>query len=148
MQKNPILRFETHDHMKRSFRSSVPMRIDIALLILRVWVGAGLFVKHGLEKVLHFQDMETHFPDPIHIGVKLSLIYALIADALCSILVAVGFVTRLAAVLIVINLLVVFGVLHHFSFEENNAELVYVYLGAFLVLVFTGPGRFSVDSYL
>jgi putative oxidoreductase len=134
--------------MKRSFRSSIPLRIDIALLILRVWVSASLFVEHGLEKVMHFQDMEPHFPDPIHIGVKASLIYAMLADAVCPILVAAGFATRLVSFLIVVNLLVVFGVLHHFSFTEGNAELVFVYMGAFLMLTITGAGRFSVDRYL
>lgn len=134
--------------MKRSFRSSIPLRIDIALLILRVWVGASLFVKHGLEKVTHFQDMEPHFPDPIHVGVKASLIYAMIADAVCPILVAAGFATRLASFLILVNLLVVFGVLHQFSFMSADAELVYVYMGVFLMLIITGAGRFSVDRYL
>jgi putative oxidoreductase len=134
--------------MKRSFRSSIPMRIDIAFLILRVWVGASLFVKHGLEKILHFQSMATHFPDPIHVGPKVGLIYALITDALCSVLVAVGFVTRLASFLIVVNLLVVFGFIHHFSFMEDNAELVYLYLGTFIVLIFTGGGRYSIDAQL
>jgi len=134
--------------MKRSFRSSIPVRIDIALLILRVWASASLFVKHGLEKVTHFQDVEAHFPDPIHLGVKASLIYALIADALCTILIAAGFATRLASLLVVINLVVVFGVLDKFSFMADHAELVYVYLGVFITLIFTGAGRFSVDAYL
>ena len=134
--------------MKRSSRSNVPVRIDVALLILRVWVSASLFINHGLEKVLHFQDMASRFPDPIHIGAKTSLIYALISDALCSILVAAGFLTRLAAFLIVINLGVVFGAMHHFIFQGDPAELVYVYLGTFITLVFTGAGRYSVDSYL
>ena len=134
--------------MKRSFRSSIPVRIDIALLILRVWASSSLFVKHGLGKVIHFQDVETHFPDPIHIGVKISLIYALIAEALCTILIAAGFATRLAALLVVINFLVVFGVLDQFSFMKADGELVYLYLGVFFTLIFTGAGRFSVDAYL
>ena len=107
-----------------------------------------MFTKHGLEKILHFQDMASHFPDPIHIGSKLSLIYALIADAICSVLVAVGLATRLAAFLIVVNLMVVFGAMHHFSIGEDHAELVFVYLGPYIALVLTGGGRFSVDAYL
>ncbi|HTJ13075.1 MAG TPA: DoxX family protein [Dinghuibacter sp.] len=134
--------------MKRSFRSNIPVRIDVALLILRVWVSASLFIKHGLDKVLHFQDMAARFPDPIHVGARTGLIYALISDALCTILVAAGFLTRLAAFLIVVNLGVVFGVMHGFYFGDGNAELVYVYLGAYIVLVLTGAGRYSVDSYL
>jgi putative oxidoreductase len=134
--------------MKRSFRSGLPTQVNIGLLILRIWLGAGLFVKHGLEKVMHFPEMAAHFPDPIHIGVKTGLVCSLISDALCSLLVAAGLFTRLAALIIVINLVVVFGFLHHLSFMEDHAELVYTYLGGFLVLIFTGAGRFSVDARL
>jgi putative oxidoreductase len=134
--------------MKRSFRSNIPLGINIALLILRVWAGASLFVKHGLEKVIHFQDMSSHFPDPIHIGSKASLICAAIADVLCSVLVAAGFLTRLASAIIVINLLVVFGCMEHFSFMQDHAELEFVYLGVYLALIFSGGGRYSVDAQL
>jgi putative oxidoreductase len=107
-----------------------------------------LFIKHGLEKVLHFQTMATHFPDPIGVGAKFGLVYALLSDAICSVLVAIGLVTRLAAFLVVVNLAVIFIFMHHGSFTEDHAELVYVYLGAYLTLVLTGPGRFSIDSRL
>ena len=92
--------------------------------------------------------MAAHFPDPIHVGAKTGLIYALISDALCSVLVAAGLFTRLAALLIVINLGVVFGFLNHGNLMDNNGELVYLYLGGFLVLFFTGAGRFSIDAQL
>jgi putative oxidoreductase len=134
--------------MNRSYRSNVPLRVDIALLILRLWVGVSLFIKHGLEKVLHFQTMATHFPDPIGVGAKFGLVYALLSDAICSVLVAIGLVTRLAAFLVVVNLAVIFIFMHHGSFTEDHAELVYVYLGAYLTLVLTGPGRFSIDAKL
>lgn len=134
--------------MNRSYRSNVPLRVDIALLILRLWVGVSLFIKHGLEKVLHFQTMATHFPDPIGVGAKFGLVYALLSDAICSVLVAIGLVTRLAAFLVVVNLAVIFIFMHHGSFAEDHAELVYVYLGAYLTLVLTGPGRFSIDAKL
>ena len=134
--------------MKRSYRSGLPTQVNIGLLILRIWLGAGLFIKHGLEKILHFPSMAAHFPDPIHVGAKTGLVFALISDALCSVLVAAGLFTRLAALLIVINLGVVFGFLNHGNLMDNNGELVYLYLGGFLVLFFTGAGRFSIDAQL
>jgi putative oxidoreductase len=134
--------------MKRSSRSGLPTLVNIGLLILRIWLGAGLFVKHGLEKVIHFPEMAAHFPDPIHVGMKTGLIFALLSDALCSLLVVAGLFTRLAALIIIINLLVVFGFINHLSFMADQAELVYTYLGGFLVLLFTGAGKFSVDARL
>jgi uncharacterized membrane protein YphA (DoxX/SURF4 family) len=50
------------------------------LLILRVFVGLPIFIKHGLEKLTGYSTMVRHFPDPIYIGAHASLAYALLAD--------------------------------------------------------------------
>lgn len=128
--------------------SFIPASIDFGLLTLRVWMGVSLFVRHGIEKLFGFNGMLSHFPDPIHIGPVPSLIWATLADGICSILVIVGLFTRLGSAVIVINLLVVFGVLHGFSFMEGHAQLVYVYLGGYLAIFFAGPGKYSIDRRL
>jgi uncharacterized membrane protein YphA (DoxX/SURF4 family) len=43
-------------------------KADWGLLILRVWFGGNLFIKHGWEKLANFSQLAQHFPDPIHIG--------------------------------------------------------------------------------
>ena len=128
--------------------SFIPASVDFGLLILRVWLGISLFVRHGIEKVFGFPQMLSHFPDPIHIGSFPSLVFATLSDGVCSLLVIIGLFTRLGSAIIVINLLVVFGVLHGFSFMEGHAQLVYVYLGGYLAIFFAGPGKFSIDRRL
>jgi putative oxidoreductase len=135
--------------MKNVFQLSfIPASLDFGLLILRVWLGISLFVRHGIEKLFGFPQMLSHFPDPIHIGVTPSLVYATLSDGICSLLVIIGLFTRLGAGIIVINLLVVFGVLHGFSFMQEHAQLVYVYLGGYLAIFIAGPGKFSIDHRL
>jgi len=90
--------------------------------------------------------MHQHFPDPLHIGVTPILIFSLLSDGICSLLIIVGFASRLAAFIILLNLLVVFITMHQFSFGKEHAELVYVYLGTFLALFLAGPGKYSLDS--
>jgi putative oxidoreductase len=115
------------------------------LLLLRIALGINLFVHHGIEKLTHFHQMAAHFPDPIHIGSHASLIYAMISDSICSLLVTLGLGTRIAALIIAVNLGVAFWLVHHHSFASGHTELVLVYLGGFLALVFTGGGVFSLD---
>src|ERR1700742_1733739 len=112
--------------------------VNFGLLVLRVWLGVSLFAKHGLEKIIHFSQMRQHFPDPIHVGPTVGLIFALLADAVCSVLIALGLFTRLAALIEVINLLVIFLFMHHFSFAEEHAETVYLYLGSYLAILLCG----------
>ena len=124
----------------------IPPNPDLAILLLRVWTGFSLFAKHGIEKFTNFSQMQQHFPDPLHIGVTPSLIFSLLSDGICSLLIIVGFASRLAAFIILLNLLVVFNTMHQFSFGKEHAELVYVYLGIFISIFLAGPGRYSLDS--
>lgn len=128
-------------------RSLPPAGIDVALLILRVWMGLLLFVQHGLVKITHFSQMSGHFPDPIHIGPLPSLIFATLSDGICSLLVAFGIATRYAALIVVINLTTAFTLVHRMVLSgPRSGEIPLLFVGAFLTLVITGAGRFSVDA--
>jgi putative oxidoreductase len=121
---------------------------DIGLLLLRVFLGVNLFVRHGLEKITHFSQMAGHFPNPIHIGSHWSLVIALISDGICSLLVLLGLGTRGAAAFVAISISVAFCLVHHFPISNGRGEMMLLYIGGFLALVFLGGGRFSLDGKL
>jgi putative oxidoreductase len=119
------------------------------LLLLRVLAGLSLFLKHGVEKLTGYSTMVQHFPDPIHIGSHASLAWALLSDGICSVLVVLGLATRPAAAIVLVNLATAFLLVHHGAFFSNShVELVFLYIVVFAALLFTGPGRFSVDARL
>ena len=122
--------------------------IDFALLVLRVWGGLLLFFQHGLVKITHFSQMSAHFPNPIHIGPVPSLLFALLSDAICSLLVVLGVATRYAALIVVINTATAFTLVHHMKLSPGpgNGELPLLFSGIFLTLVIAGGGRYSIDS--
>ena len=68
----------------------IPSRVDCGLLVLRIGVCLTLFLKHGTEKLFHFSQMAAHFPDPLHIGPVPSLVFAMLGDGLCTLLIVVG----------------------------------------------------------
>ena len=86
---------------------------DWGLLIFRVMVSLSLFIHHGWEKLSGFSGMSQHFMDPIHIGVVPSLLYAAFADGICALLVILGFATRAASFFILVNLAVVYFIVHN-----------------------------------
>jgi putative oxidoreductase len=130
----------------------VPSSADFGLLMLRLMVGLSLFLKHGWEKPTTFAMMAAHFPDPIHIGAVPSLVFALISDAICSVLVMLGLATRWAALIVVINIGVAWSLFHHFIFFErpqgDHGELCLLYISVFLALLVTGAGRYSLDELI
>ena len=122
--------------------------LSIGLLVLRA-AALSLFLKHGLEKLTGYSRMVQHFPDPLHVGAHAGLAFALLSDGICSVLVTIGLATRPASAIILFNLSVAFVFVHHAAyFTDGHVELVVVYIIVFAALLFTGPGRFSVDRYL
>lgn len=127
--------------------SFFPRSYDLGLLLLRVWIGFSLFYSHGLEKITHFSVMSTHFPNPVGIGSTPSLVMALVSDAICSILVMIGFATRWAALYIAIILGTAFVEVHYLKLSgPHNGEVPYLYIGVCLAVFLAGPGRFSIDG--
>ena len=128
---------------------SIPPNSDLGLLLLRLTTITPLFLKHGIEKIFTFSQMAAHFPDPLHIGPVPSLVFAMISDSICTLLMIVGLATRWAAAIVFVNVLVAWAFVHHFEFlghAADHGELIVLYLGVTLTLFFSGPGRYSLDG--
>lgn len=124
------------------------MSANWALFILRVALGALVFINHGIEKLFTFNSMLEIFPDPIGIGKFPSLIFALISDGICSVLMVLGLFTRISAFLLCINLLAAFVLFHNFQITDVHGELVAIYFVITIIVLFYGPGKISVDTFL
>jgi len=118
---------------------------SLALLLLRLGVGGLMLALHGLQKLLGFDALVSDFADPIGLGSAASLSLAIFAEVLCSGLIAVGLGTRLAAVPLAVTMVVAAFVVHG---EDPMAarERALLYLVPTVVLILTGPGRFSLDA--
>ena len=104
-----------------------------------------LFLGHGWGKVTHFSERVGQFADPIHLGSPASFTLVVFAEAVCTVLVALGLMTRWAVIPLVVFFLVA-GFIQHADDPWNRKELAFLFLVAFLPLLFTGPGRFSIDA--
>jgi len=124
----------------------IPPGYDLGLLVLRVCLGFSLFWCHGLSKITGFSHMAEHFADPLHIGMKATLMLAIFAESLCALLVIIGLGTRWAALIIAIDVGSAFAFVHKFHLTgPGSSEPAYAYLVVMLVLFITGAGKYSVD---
>jgi putative oxidoreductase len=127
----------------------VPRSADLALLVLRVWLGLTLLLNHGLDKLLTFSEKSAHFPDPLGVGHTFSLGLAVFGEVVGSALLVVGLLGRFAAISVIILMSVAFIFVHQHALSgEHSGELAFVYLAGAVALYLAGPGRFSIDQFL
>jgi putative oxidoreductase len=120
---------------------------DLALLIGRIAL-AMLMLSHGLPKMqMLFSGDPVQFPAAFGMSAGLSLTLVVFAEVLCSLLILAGFGTRLASVPLIITMLVaVFS--FHAADPFAKKELAVLYLSGYLVLLFAGSGKYSLDHFV
>ena len=117
--------------------------LNFGLLLLRIGFSAAMLT-HGYGKFMKVLAGDFSFGDPIGIGPTASLILCAIAEFIAPIFLILGWKTRWFSLIAVINMLVAFIIAHDgdpFSKKEKS----FLFLIAFVVLYFTGPGRYSID---
>lgn len=117
------------------------------LLVLRVGVGAMMMFAHGWGKLVNFGEKSASFKDPLGVGSEISMALATSAEFFAAFLVIVGLGTRLAAVPLVFTMLMAALVIHADD-PWAKKEFALLYAVPFLALIFTGPGKYSVDAWL
>jgi putative oxidoreductase len=117
----------------------------MALLVARLWLGLSMLFNHGLDKLAHFNDLVVTFQDPLRLGPEASLILVIMAEVGGALLLTVGFLTRIAAAVLVIDMFVAFLMVNKTQMH-GEGELAFLYLSGFVFLVIAGGGLFSLDT--
>jgi putative oxidoreductase len=126
----------------------LPPSADFGLLVLRLWFGLSIFVIHGLAKIQNLGGTVAMFRDKMGFHPALGTA-AVLSESLCAILIAIGLATRLAATFLAITMAVAFIKVHRMVLTQgdpHSGEMAFLYLGAFVTLMFAGAGKFSVDA--
>lgn len=122
---------------------------NLAFLILRIAIG-GLMLFHGVSKILHGVDgiasmlAGKEIPEFVAYGVY-------VGEVIAPLLILLGYRTRLASVVFVLNMLVIVFVAHAndiFAISLHGGwklELSGLYLLGALALFFTGAGKYAVS---
>jgi putative oxidoreductase len=134
--------------MKKLFDTEIkPMHSGLALLVGRVAL-ALLMLAHGLPKMqMLFAGEPVQFPAVFGMSAEMSLALAVFAEVFCSILILVGFATRLATLPLIMTMLIaVFSI--HAADAFAQKEPAVLYLSGYLVLLVAGSGKYSVDQLL
>jgi len=116
---------------------------NIGLLITRIGFSA-LMLSHGIPKLMRLFEGDFSFGDPLGIGSTPSFFLTVFAEAICPMLIIIGFKTRLASIPVIITMAVA-AFLVHGADDFATKEKALLYLVAFLGIALLGPGKHSVD---
>ena len=119
----------------------------IGLLILRVGIAFTMAYLHGYQKLMNYSQMSGSFPDPLGLGSAVSLALVVFAEFFCSLLLALGLFTRLAAIPLITTMGVAFFMIHAAD-PLSGKELPLIYLTVYLFFLIVGSGRFSLDHLI
>ncbi|HLR37232.1 MAG TPA: DoxX family protein [Chitinophagaceae bacterium] len=120
---------------------------NLATLTLRLSLGFVMFLGHGWGKVMHFSDKQERFVDFMSLGPQFSLILVIIAEFICSILIILGLFTRVAAVILIVNMLVAISLAHSWQII-GEAQLPFLFLAGYVSLLLLGSGKISLDNFV
>ncbi|GAB1454288.1 DoxX family protein [Draconibacterium sp.] len=131
--------------MKNLFTTKINLKsLDFILLLVRIAVAAFMLT-HGFPKLIKLlAGGEIRFADPFGFGMTFSLVLAVFAEFICSILIGLGIGTRLATIPLIITMSVAAFVAHGAD-PFGKKELALLYLVIYLFLLFAGSGKFSID---
>lgn len=118
---------------------------DLGLTILRVFAGLSMAIAHGFGKVPPGEDLISGtealgFPVPIVFAWGAAL-----SESLGGLLLAAGFFTRPAALMILTTMCVA-GFMVHGDDPYGKKELAFLYGAVALAFVCAGSGRLSLDA--
>lgn len=134
--------------MKKLFSvTNTSASTDIAILVARIGI-AVLMLTHGIPKMMMlFSEEPVKFPSVFGLNAELGLGFVVFAEVFCSLLILAGFATRLATIPLIITMLVALFAIHAadpFARQEPALQ----YLLAYIVLLFAGSGKYSLDYLL
>jgi putative oxidoreductase len=99
---------------------------------------------HGFPKIMKVLNGDMGFADPIGLGPGVSLMLSAFAEGICSLIVLLGWKSRLATLPLIINMAVAVFFAHAGDpFADKEKALLFLLI--FVVLFITGPGKYSLD---
>ena len=116
--------------------------VSLLILALRVFFGV-LFFTHGLDKMINFNTLSETYPSVLGFGSYMTLMVSIFCEFACSLFLIAGLMERIVLLPMIASMAVAFFDIHDGMFPEGELSLIYLIL--FVVLLLTGPGRYSID---
>lgn len=120
---------------------------DTTLLFFRSIVSTQLIVVHGLKKIGIGTGVAETVPNPFNFPNWFNDSFAITANLIFPLFIIAGFYTRLATIPVLAVTLSGYFVVH-WNDSLLVSDVPFMYSLSFLLIAFSGPGKYSLDHHL
>lgn len=129
---------------------------NMARLFMRLFVGI-MFMQFGIRHLVNYSELSPVFPTIFGMESQTCLIIMIVIEILCSLLIMVGFFTRLATIPPILSMLAAeYYILHDllphtYIYGLNSTDPGYLpimFIGIYLFILLAGPGKISLDYFI
>ncbi|MEE3035093.1 MAG: DoxX family protein [Bacteroidota bacterium] len=118
----------------------------VGLFLLRVGFSI-LMLTHGYGKFLRLFEDKIKFSDPIGLGKEISLYLVILGEFIAPIFIILGLKTRFFSIFPIITMYVA-AFISHADDPFSKKEKAILFLFGFIVVLVSGPGKYSIDHSL
>lgn len=125
---------------------------NLSRLFIRLFVGI-MFIQFGIRQMLNYDAMVSYFPASLGMESETTLILMILIELVCSTMIMLGFLTRLAIVPALFSMIIaedylLSDVVSQYPFTLGYMQPGYLpimFIGIFVYLLLSGPGKISLD---
>ncbi len=116
-----------------------------------------MFMQFGIRHLVNYSELSPVFPTIFGMEPQTCLIIMIVIEILCSLLIMVGFFTRLATIPPILSMLAAeYYILHDllphtYIYGLNSTDPGYLpimFIGIYLFILLAGPGKISLDYFI
>lgn len=129
---------------------------NLARLFMRLFAGI-MMLQFGIRHMVHFEMLQNTFPTVFEMTSTTSLVLMIVIETVCSLLIMVGFLTRLSTIpLIGAMCCAEYYILHDmvpnlpvYGLDSTDpGYLPIMFIGIYVWMLIAGPGKISLDYFI
>lgn len=129
---------------------------NMARLFIRLFVGI-MFMQFGIRHLVNYSELCDVFPTVLGMSSQACLIIMIVIEIVCSLLIMVGFLTRLSTIPPILSMVaaeyyILHDLLPHTSIyglsSTDPGYLPIMFIGIYLFILLAGPGKISLDYFI
>ena len=129
---------------------------NLARLFIRLFVGVML-LQFGIRHLVNYGVLCHSFPTVLNMSPECSLILMIIIELVCSLMIMVGFMTRLSVIPPICAMIAAeYYILHDmvpflpaYGLDSTDpGYLPIMFIGIYIYLLLAGPGKISLDYFI